>query len=832
MPNIISAQSKYRPELATRLAFAAEHAYQSPEAIEAEVEAQNFNEFYFIDIQSTQCYLAANYHEMVVCFRGSEAKLEEALLERIEARFQTGPDFAEERLYPMVSHRRAVGWRREALELQVRGFFERRRIRRSITEAEKREMLRAMLLTRATEDFLKGAFDRKEIAWDGYPSPQKGFRSTGQEAIVGAALRLRRPPEYPAGGAGEEYRGDFISPVIRDLGAGMMFAPDPLHSILVQYGKIGTPVGGRDLHVGDFDRGVLPPAAPLAIAVQTLVGIAYALQARGEDRVCVGFIGDGGASLGEWHEAINFAAVRKLGMVFVIENNHWALGTHVSDQTAADRFALRGAGYGVPGITLYGNDPEEVAGGIAWAAQRARAGDGPSLVELVSYRRSGHAHHDDDRFHGSEEPKVPGYEYPEERQAWEKHDPIALYSFALIEQGLITEGDLNALRKEVEAQVAVAAAEAEKASWPDPADYRGQVYAPRRLPIPRAKTGSPGQATTRKMSYDEAIRQALIELMEEDESVCVLGEDVGGRYGGAFGVTRGLTKRFGEKRCLNTPLAESAIVGCGVGSALLGMRPVVEMQFADFLAPAFNALINNAAKIYWRWRRPVPLVVRLPYGGATGTMNKLLGGGPFHSQCPEMWFFRTPGWKIVAPSTPSDAKGLLTAAVRDENPVIFLESKGLYGFFRTDLREEVPLGSEHEVPLGRALVRREGEDLTIVTYGAMVWTALLAADELADEGIAAEVVDLRSLWPLDFETLRDSVRKTQRVLLFHEDTRRGGLGGELAAVLADDCFYDLDAPIRRVTAPDTPVPYSPPLEYDFLPKVADVVSEAVRLIKE
>ncbi|MCP4204062.1 MAG: hypothetical protein GY769_19280, partial [bacterium] len=696
----------------------------------------------------------------------SESELEEALLARIEARYQTGPDFTEARLYPMVSHRRAVARNKQALEVLVRGFFARRRIRASISSEEKREMLRAMLLTRATDDFLKQAFDRKEIAWKEFPSPQKGFRATGQEAIVGAALKLRRPPEYGRGGS---YRGDYISPLIRDLGARMMFNPEPLHPILVQYGKRGTPVGGRDLHVGDFDEGVLPPAAPLAIAVQTLVGIAHAIKARGEDRVCVGFIGDGGASLGEWHEAVNFAAVRRLGMVFVVENNQWALGTHVSEQSAADRFALRAAGYGIPGVTLYGNDPEEVAAGVGWAVERARSGDGPTLVELVSYRRSGHAHHDDDRFHGIEEAKVGGYEYAEERVAWEKHDPIETYTSGLLAEGVLTEGELEAMRREITAQLGDAAEQAAAAEWPRPEDYRNRTYAPRSLPIP--KPSEP--AATKRMAYDEAVRQALIEMMEEDDGVCVLGEDVGGRYGGAFGVTRGLAKRFGRDRCVNTPLAESAIVGCGVGAALAGMRPVVEMQFADFLAPGFNSLVNNAAKLYWRWGRPVPLVLRLPYGGATGTMNMLLGGGPFHSQCPEMWFVRTPGWKIVAPSTPSDAKGLMIAAIRDENPVIFLEAKGLYGFFRTDLREDVPLGSEHEVLIGTAAVRRSGSDLTILTYGAMVWTSLAAAAELADEGCDVEVVDLRTLSPLDVETVRSSVRKTHRALVVHEDTRRG-----------------------------------------------------------
>jgi 2-oxoisovalerate dehydrogenase E1 component len=598
--------------------------------------------------------------------------------------------------------------------------------------------------------------------------------------------------------------------------------------VLVQYGKEGTPVGGRDLHTGDFAQGVMPPAAPLAVAAQTLIGLAYAFKLREEDRVCVAYIGEGGSSLGEWHEAINFAAVQKLNMIFVIENNQWALGTHVSEQSAVKRFALKAAGYGIPGVTLFGNDPDQVAGAATWAAERARGGEGPALLELVTYRRPGHAHHDDDRFHGTPESKIAGYEFPAEGKAWEKVDPVDLYQRRVVETGAMSEQEVSGLEEAVKVEVLVAVERARAARWPDPSQYRRHVYAPRFEPVPEPAP----EPETRRMSYDEAVRQALIETMEEDPRVFVLGEDVGGRYGGAFGVTRGLAKRFGSPRCLNTPLAESAIVGCGVGSAIAGLRPIVEMQFADFLAPGFNALVNNAAKIHWRWGRPVPMVVRLPYGGATGTPDKLLGGGPFHSQCPEMWFFRVPGWKIVAPSSPADAKGLMIAAIRDDNPVIFLEAKGLYGFFRHDLREEVPLGSAHEVPLGSAAVRREGEDLTLVTYGAMVWTALAAAETLEAEGVSVEVVDLRSLWPLDTDTIFASVEKTHRVLILHEDTRRGGLGGELAALISDEMFFQLDAPIRRVTAPDTPAPYAPPLELDFLPQAEGVVEAARKLVEE
>jgi pyruvate/2-oxoglutarate/acetoin dehydrogenase E1 component len=258
----------------------------------------------------------------------------------------------------------------------------------------------------------------------------------------------------------------------------------------------------------------------------------------------------------------------------------------------------------------------------------------------------------------------------------------------------------------------------------------------------------------------------------------------------------------------------------------MGLRPIVEIQFADFLATGFNALVNNAAKLYWRWGWPVPLVVRLPYGGATGTKEKLLGGGPFHSQCPEMWFLRTPGWKVVAPSTPADAKGLMIAAIRDPNPVIYLEAKGLYGFFRTDLRQEVPLGAEHETPIGEATVRREGSDLTILTYGAMVWASLAAAEELAGEGIEAEVVDLRTLRPLDASTVLTSVAKTHRALIVDEGWRTGSFAAEVSARIMEGGFYDLDGPVQRVCGAEVPMPYAKHMEDAALPQATTIAAAA------
>ena len=314
-------------------------------------------------------------------------------------------------------------------------------------------------------------------------------------------------------------------------------------------------------------------------------------------------------------------------------------------------------------------------------------------------------------------------------------------------------------------------------------------------------------------TYLEAIREGLWEEMERDPNVFCIGEDIG-EYGGAFKVTAGLLEHFGARRVVDTPISEAAIVGASIGAGLMGLRPVAEMQFADFISCGFDQIVNFAAKCRYRWNAGVPIVIRSPSGGG-------IHGGPFHSQNPEMWFVRTPGLKVVCPATAYDAKGLIKSAIRDNDPVLFFEHKALYRKIKEDLPAE-----EYTVPIGKAKVVRPGRDLSIVTYGAMVWTALEAAETLAAEGCSAEVVDLRTLMPLDRETVCASVRKTSKALLLHEDTRTGGMAGELAATIAENVFEYLDGPILRVTAPDTPVPYSPPLEEAFLPNAEKVVEKA------
>jgi len=318
-------------------------------------------------------------------------------------------------------------------------------------------------------------------------------------------------------------------------------------------------------------------------------------------------------------------------------------------------------------------------------------------------------------------------------------------------------------------------------------------------------------------TYLEAIREGIWEEMERDPNVLVIGEDIG-IYGGAFKITAGMLDHFGEKRIVDTPISESAIVGAAIGAGMMGLRPIAEMQFADFITCGFDQIVNFAAKCRYRWGASVPIVVRAPSGGG-------IHGGPFHSQNPEAWFVHTPGLKVITPSTAYDAKGLVKSAIRDNDPVIFFEHKALYRRVKEELPQE-----DYTVPIGKARVFREGSDLSIITYGAMVYVAEEAAVELEKQGISLEIVDLRTLLPIDEETVLESVKKTSRVILLHEDTLTGGIGGEIAARIGEKAFEYLDAPVMRIAAPDTPVPYSPPLEEAFLPNTQKVLEKARQLL--
>lgn len=552
------------------------------------------------------------------------------------------------------------------------------------------------------------------------------------------------------------------------------------------------------LHVGMISH--------LGAMIPVAAGCAFALKRAGEGRVALNFIGDGGTSTGDFHEGLNMAAVWKLPLVLVVENNRYAFSTPTSRQYAAERLSDRGAGYGIAAETVDGNDADAVAEVMERAVARARAGEGPTLVEAVLGRMRGHSEGDDSL------KVVP----EEELEAYQAADPVPNARQRLLADGVLDLETSERLDGRIGDLVEEAIARALEADLPDPRVARRPVFAPteggREDPVEDGAGTVAGSETT----YVEAISRALHQEMEADESVVLLGQDIG-VFEGAFRVTRGLHERWPE-RVLDTPIAESGTLGIAAGAALLGLRPVVEMQFADFVTCGFNQLVNVAAKLYYRWLEPCSIVVRLPSGGG-------VGAGPFHSQNPEGWFVHAGGLKVVCPATAADAGSLLKAAIRDPNPVIFCEHKFLYRRIKEELPEELPVGE-----LGRARVVREGRDVTLVGYGISTWTALEAAETLAEEGIEAEVVDLRTLVPLDEATVAGSVRKTSRALIVHEALLTGGFGAEVAARLADAAFPWLDAPIRRVAYPDRPSPFAKVLERELLPDTDKVVAAVRELL--
>jgi 2-oxoisovalerate dehydrogenase E1 component len=726
------------------------------------------------------------------------------------------------------------------------GFLRREAIRASLTPDERVEILRGMVLTRATDNRLKAFFSGGEVRYKGVQFQGKGFRSLGQEAIYASAIRLRRGESHRAPDG--SWRGDVVAPLIRDFGAALAMRPGPelvLMALNAQMGKAGPPMEGKDLHIGSFDWGVLPPTAPLSISSLTIAGMAMAFARDGSGRVGVSYIGEGGTSLGEWHEAINLCAARRLPAIFCVQNNQTALATPVADQSSVRVFAEKAAGYGIPGITIDGTDPDAIAAAFTWAAERARAGRGPTLIELVCMRICGHAHHDDMLYLGKEPPI--SWSYPPLTDSgyadralydfWSKRDPIATYAARLEAEGLIRDGELDRMKAEAEILVEQEAKKVVAAAWPEPGLVGTGVVAgepPRRkvevLDPQERKRRVAGQSLAvepappfdpKGKTFLEAVTLGVRDALAADPRVFVYGEDVGGKYGNAFLLLRPLLAEFGE-RILNSPLSEAAVLGVAVGAALAGQRPIGEIQFNDFVATGFNQLVNNAAKIRYRWGGSVPMVVRMPWGG-------LRHAGPYHSQNTEPWFYRTPGLKIVVPSTPADARALLASAVADPDPVLYYEHIALYRDPR--VRQALPEGPPAPISLGKAALRREGDDLAIVSYGAYVHVAMRVAEKLSRDGAEAAVLDLRSLAPLDRDALLALARQCGRVLIVHEDSRTGGIGESLAAIVQEEAFEHLDAPVRIVGALDTPVPYSPPLEEAFLPSEEDV-ERAARLLLE
>ena len=641
------------------------------------------------------------------------------------------------------------------------------------SEDKLREMYRALLLPRMIEEKMLLLLRQGRLS--------KWFSGIGQEAIaVGVTSALQAD--------------DWILPMHRNLGVFTTRELDLARLFRQLLGKDGGFTKGRDrtFHFGFLAKRVVGMISHLGAMMPVADGLALAAQLRGEKRVAATFTGDGATSEGDFHEALNLAAVWKLPVLFVIENNQWGLSTPSSEQFACRSLADRALGYGMPGTIVDGNDVVAVHRAVARAADRARRGDGPTLLEFKTFRMRGH-----------EEASGTDYVSKEVLEQWAQKDPIARLEKLLLDRKVMTVADRDATKAAYKARIDVLVDDALGAKDPEggPEETLQDVYAPSLL-VPKEPEAD---AEAVELRYVDAISDGLRVAMRRNDKVVLLGQDIA-EYGGVFKVTEGFVAEFGKARVRNTPIIESGALGCALGLALDGFVPMVEMQFGDFITCGFNQIVNNLAKTHFRWAERVGVVIRTPVGGGAGA-------GPFHSQNPESWFTSVAGLKVVAPATPEDAKGLLLAAFEDGNPVLYLEHKLLY----RSAKGPVPVG-HYTIPIGQARVAREGTQATIVTYGVGVSWALEAATALAAEGQEIEVLDLRSLQPWDVEAVVASVKKTGRALVLHEAPTTGGFGGEVAATIGQEAFEWLDAPVVRLGALDSPVPFSKALEAAFSPK--------------
>jgi len=610
----------------------------------------------------------------------------------------------------------------------------------------------------------------------------KWFSGIGQEAIaVGAAMALRND--------------EYILPMHRNLGVftarGM-----PFRKLFAQWqGKATGYSKGRErsFHFGDQEHKVVGMISHLGPQMGIADGIALAHKLKRESAVTIVFTGDGATSEGDFHESINVAAVWDLPVLFIIENNGYGLSTPSSEQFRMKSFVDKAIGYGIEGVRIAGNNILEVYDNLARLADSVRENPRPIIVECITFRMRGH-----------EEASGTKYVPKELFEEWGRKDPVANYEAWLLRNGVLSiarRDEIRALLKDgIEEDLKHAFEE------PDPVPHAEQEYADVYAPADIERTAllpqEPAIGAAPEKRMIDAISEGLAQSMERHPQLILMGQDIA-EYGGAFKVTEGFVERFGKERVRNTPLCESAILGAGLGLSIKGMKAMMEMQFADFVSEGITQICNNLAKIHYRWGQNADVVVRMPTGAG-------VGAGPFHSQSNEMWFVKTPGLKVVYPSTPYDAKGLLISAFDDPGPVMFFEHKALYRGLPGPVPEQ-PYG----IPFGKARTVREGSALSIITYGMGVHWATAVQEET---GADIEIIDLRTLVPLDTEAVLASVRKTGRVLLLHEDTLVAGFGGELAAIIAEQAFEYLDAPIMRVASWDTPVPFAIPLENGFLPK--------------
>jgi 2-oxoisovalerate dehydrogenase E1 component len=606
----------------------------------------------------------------------------------------------------------------------------------------------------------------------------KWFSGWGQEGIsVGTTLAM----------SNEEY----MLPMHRNLGV-FTTRGIPLNRLFAQFqGKMSGFTKGRDrsFHFGTQEYKIVGMISHLGPQLGIADGIALASKLKKEKKATLVFSGDGGASEGDFHEALNVAAVWDLPVIFTIENNSWGLSTPSNEQFRCKNFVDKGIGYGMEAVKVDGNNILEVISTVRKLAADIRENPRPILLECVTFRMRGH-----------EEASGTKY-YPEGIQdEWSLKDPVTNYESFLLEEGVITEEDIEVLSKKIkkEIQDGLDMAYDEPDIVPDLKTELSDVFAPyeQDIVLPESEKKS-------EKRLIDAISDGLKQSMEMYPDLVLMGQDIGD-YGGVFKITEGFIDNFGKDRVRNTPLCESAIVGAGLGLSIKGMKAMVEMQFADFVTCGFNQIVNNLAKIHWRWGQNADVVVRMPTGAG-------VAAGPFHSQSNEAWFFHTPGLKIVYPAFPGDAKGLLAAAIEDPNPVLFFEHKFLYRSLKEDVYDDY-----YTTEIGKAARIKEGKDISIITYGMGVHWALDVLNE--NEEISADLIDLRTLSPLDMETVINSIKKTGRAIVLHEDCEIGGIGAEITTQIMNECFHYLDAPVKRIGSINTAVPFNAKLEQQFLPK--------------
>lgn len=653
---------------------------------------------------------------------------------------------------------------------------------KDLTHEQLVHLYKSLLLPRMIEEKMLVLLRQGKIS--------KWFSGIGQEAIAVGVTQALEEDEW-------------ILPLHRNLGV-FTSRHMPLHKLLMQWqgNQSGYSKGReRSFHFGNAQHHICGMISHLGPQLGIADGIALAHKLKKENKVVVVFSGEGGTSEGDFHEAVNVAAVWDLPVIFVIENNGYALSTPVNEQYRCEALVEKARGYGIDGVKIDGNNVLGVYDTIKGVKKYCTEYQRPYLVECATFRMRGHEEASGTKY-------VPPYLF----EVWEMKDPIKNFEQFLMSKHVLNKELIDAIHQDLKDYIDVECSIGfnAKPMHVDNERELQEVYAEKKEE-PEVRSSSiyvshPPVQQSNEVSHHrfiDAIKEGLKQSMQEHDDLILMGQDIA-EYGGVFKITEGFVEEFGKDRVRNTPLCESAILGASLGLSLQGYRSMIEMQFADFVTMGFTQIVNNLAKIHYRWGQSANVVIRMPCGAG-------VGAGPFHSQTNEAWFVHTPGLKVVYPSTPADAKGLLIAAINDPNPVLFFEHKALY----RSVSGDVP-GEYYETEIGKARHVRRGEDLSIITYGlGVIWAEDYTA---AHPEISIDILDLRTLVPLDYDAIREAVTRTGRVLVLHEDTLIGGIGGEIAAWIGEHCFQNLDAPVLRCASLDTPVPFNQELEANFLAK--------------